>query len=337
MSPVSLVITTPVRIPLRLAVALLLLFALPALDAVTVADADASSKGNLATARAVARPAIDLVLTKRLGGVLVGGQDSSYTLTVDNLGPEDATNVVFSDPLPAGLSLRKVSSSQGSCGQGPDGVSCALGTLSVGVEVQIVLTVLTDPSFGGPEITNVATVTGDGTELDLSNNSAQVTARFSVPPALAPAPAPAPAPPPVSGSGGVLGAKIRASLTKRATTKRVRPGQSFGYRITYRNLGPGTVTRVRVCDKLPKGLAFVSASTGGRLKAGSVCWTIKRLMAERTRTFSLRVRLSADQRPGKLRNVARANGLDSVTTTGASTIVVKRARTSRRRPAGVTG
>jgi uncharacterized repeat protein (TIGR01451 family) len=95
----------------------------------------------------------------------------AYRLIVTNAGPAAATNVQVTDNLPAGVTFGSVTTSQGMCnGNGP--VNCSIGSLAVGATATITITVT--PSSQG-QIVNSATVSGSETEVDSSNNTADVT------------------------------------------------------------------------------------------------------------------------------------------------------------------
>ena len=55
----------------------------------------------------------------------------TYTITVSNAGPSDATGVSLTDTFPAGFSRGTVTPSQGTCTGSPS-FSCALGTIAAG-------------------------------------------------------------------------------------------------------------------------------------------------------------------------------------------------------------
>jgi len=100
------------------------------------------------------------------------GLDLTYTLTVTNNGPEEAKGVVVSDPLPAGVNLVSVKSSQGTC---TGAVSCDLGSLAIGATAQVTI-VINPTKAAGATLTNTATVssvTGDGNKAN--NSSTAVT------------------------------------------------------------------------------------------------------------------------------------------------------------------
>src|SRR5205823_1216513 len=108
------------------------------------------------------------------------GHKFAYTITVTNNGPDDATGVTVTDPLPD-VRFESVDSSQGKCSRTPpsqnkpnDGtVKCSLGGLANGASatVTIVMTASGKPAT----LTNTATVSGDQTDPNPANNSATVT------------------------------------------------------------------------------------------------------------------------------------------------------------------
>ena len=100
------------------------------------------------------------------------GNSFIYVLAVRNLGPSTATGVTVTDRLPAGVTFRKVVSSNGTCTQANGTVSCALGTLKKGRTAWV--TIKVTASAAG-RITNPATVSGDQPDPHMGNNSSSVT------------------------------------------------------------------------------------------------------------------------------------------------------------------
>jgi len=104
----------------------------------------------------------------------VGGQ-LTYTATVTDLGPADATSVVFTDTLPAGATF--VSASPSNCALSGATVTCTFDRLAAdpnasnhGVSVAIVVS----PSTSGT-VVDTAGVTAAQVDLDPSNNTASFT------------------------------------------------------------------------------------------------------------------------------------------------------------------
>lgn len=102
------------------------------------------------------------------------GATFSYTFQVKDNGPWSVGDVAFSDPLPAQVSFVGVSTDNGSaCTQTAGMVSCDLGGLAVGQQVQLVITVVAP--MAPSTFTNTATVTPNVSDTQPSNNSVGVT------------------------------------------------------------------------------------------------------------------------------------------------------------------
>ena len=177
-------------------------------------------------------PPADLFLTMSDAPdpVTVGASNLTYTITVTNNGPADATNVTVSDPLPAGVSFVSATPTQGSC-SGTATVNCSLGNLANGASA--VITIVVQPSSAGP-ISNTATATADSPDADESNNSAISTTTAQ--------------------------ASSDLFLTMSDSPDPVNVGDNLTYTLTATNNGPTPATGVTVTDTLPAGVSFVSAT-----------------------------------------------------------------------------
>ena len=175
----------------------------------------------------------DLMLTKSgPANAVVGGQ-ISYALTVTNNGPSDMTNVVVSDPLPAGTTLPSSTPSQGTCNAV---VICTLGNLAIGSSATI--TIVVKATTVGT-VTNTASVAATEFDRDLSNNSMTATTNVS-------------------------GVCDRA-VTKTVTPSSVQSGGTVSVALTVKNVGTAPCAPVagkNVADAAPAGLTFVPPVTG---------------------------------------------------------------------------
>lgn len=134
----------------------------------------------------------DLKITKTAGAssVNVGGS-LAYTITVENLGPETATGVTVTDPLPSGVKYASATTTAGSCALQGQKLICSLGTLETGAAAKVssaTITLNVTAQKAG-SVTNTATVSGDQGDPVAANNQASVTTKI-----VEKAPTPTPTP-----------------------------------------------------------------------------------------------------------------------------------------------
>lgn len=165
---------------------------------------------------------------------VIAGQSLIYTVTVDNLGPVDAVNVVVNSSLVENLMLRGMSVATSGCTEDPNGApDCNLGNLAVGNQAQYTISVPIDPaSLGG--IDNTATISSDTLDLEAGNNVAAISTEIV--------------------------ASADLSLTKVDDMDPIDAGQTLTYTITVTNNGPSLASGIVVTDTLPAGVSLVSTS-----------------------------------------------------------------------------
>jgi uncharacterized repeat protein (TIGR01451 family) len=115
------------------------------------------------------------------------GLDLTYTVTVSNGGPDDATNVVLTDPLPTGASFVSAMSSQGTCSQASGTVTCDLGILAASASATATI-VVRPTAAGGSPISNTASVTSAAVDPNPGDNSATASTTVNLPMLLGPSP-----------------------------------------------------------------------------------------------------------------------------------------------------
>ena len=105
-------------------------------------------------------------------------------MTVKNEGPSDAKGVTVVDPLPAGTSYLKSTSSQGKAANTPRArLTCELGALADKASATITITAKVTAAPG--PLTNTATVSGEETDPEPENNKSSATTTVLEPPSIA--------------------------------------------------------------------------------------------------------------------------------------------------------
>ncbi|MCT7951391.1 DUF11 domain-containing protein, partial [Ancylothrix sp. C2] len=161
------------------------------------------------------------------------GDTISYTLTLRNSGPSNATGVQVTDRLPAGLTFVSASGSYD-----PATGVWTVGTVTNGGTAT--LTIQARKTAEG-QVSNTAQVTAsDVPDPDsvVNNNNPSEDDQASV----------------------TLPQDI-ADLSLRKTSDNLNPtlGTTFTYTVTVRNSGPATATGVQVLEQVPVGLTLVSS------------------------------------------------------------------------------
>ena len=129
--------------------------------------------------------AADLAITKADNPDPVAvGSVLTYTIGVQNLGPEVATDVKVTDELPKGVDFVSAISTAGKCAHKGKRVTCDLGQLNpatVSYAVAPIVTISVIPRKTGV-ISNTASVKGEQKDPVASNNKATVTTTVVGPP-----------------------------------------------------------------------------------------------------------------------------------------------------------
>jgi uncharacterized repeat protein (TIGR01451 family) len=131
------------------------------------------------------------------------GQPLTYTLTLANAGPADATGVTATATLPAAATLDTAGSTAGTCAQSGGALTCSIGALQAGASATVTLRVTPTQAV---ELDAAATVSGDQADPLPANNS--VTARTTAQLATRASPTLTAEP-----AGGTLGAPIADLVT----------------------------------------------------------------------------------------------------------------------------
>lgn len=171
----------------------------------------------------------------RMGsGSVAAGEIVTYTIRVENPGPVPVAGVTLDDPAPEGMVF--VPDATQPCGAG---FPCDLGTLAPGgsrsVNAKFRVNAAVSCDGPGTQITNVATVSASGVDLECPASAVFV-----------------PAPP--CEDGHLECTKTGPSLAKA--------GDLLTYSVEVTNTGSRAVSNVVLSDQTPAGLKFVEASCG---------------------------------------------------------------------------
>lgn len=242
--------------------------------------------------------AIAIVKTDTPDPVMVGS-NLTYTLTVTNLGPGAAPNVVVTDLLPATVTLV----SAPGCTAVGQTLTCALGTLTPGtVRTQ---TIVVRPTAPGP-IVNIASAEGTNTNVALAAAETLVLAATTV------------------------------TITKTASANPAFVGGTLTFTIPVTNTGTSPATNVVLTDLLPAGVTFVSANAPCALGPDNLLTcTLGTIPAGATTTVSIQVRPNV---AGPITNTATAVGTNFPTVTAVTvTQVILAADVAVTKTAAATG
>lgn len=195
--------------------------------------------------------------------------NATFTLTVRNSGPDGATGVEVTVPIPTGLTFQNSTPSTGSynastgiwtVGAIPNG-----GTATLALVTQVVAigpTTLTAEISKSDQFDPDSTP-GNGVSTEDDQASATVSAQA-------------------------------ADLSLTMTASNLKPGinQEIFLTLTINNAGPSTATGVRVGLPLPAGVSFVSAAPGQGSFSNNV-WTVGSLAAGASSNLTVRVKMNA--------------------------------------------
>ncbi|MER6911238.1 hypothetical protein ABT354_06155 [Streptomyces sp. NPDC000594] len=225
-------------------------------------------------------------MTELLQQLVDGDGIFEYRVTVTNHGPSQAVDVTVTDQLPEALVFE--SSPDGCTAQGRRITCGPLARLAVGESHswRLIVRLADDYQGDGSDITNVVAVSSPTEDPDPGNNTATTTGL------------------PVTPGEGTADLALTMRAVLPAGQTRVRPGETYAYRITVRNHGPATARRVRVTDPLPDEVRFLSSPEGCTASGQDVgCPVVDRLAVNGTLTYTLTVRvrqpLTPENTPGQ--------------------------------------
>lgn len=203
---------------------------------VTSSTSDPDWGNNHVSTAVPAGPSADLQLSKTASPASAAPGDTvTYTVTVRNAGPSNASGVELADSLPSGLENATVAPADACTVAGAD-VSCTPGSIASGGSFTATVTATIDPAFTGSRLSNAAGVVSTTIDPELSNNTATANVEVEAPAA-------------------------DLAVTKTTDTDPVVAGEPIRYTVTVSNDGPGEAVDATLSDPLPAELSDARANT----------------------------------------------------------------------------
>jgi large repetitive protein len=246
---------------------------------VTTTTPDNASGNNSSNVNTTVNAQADVAIVKNGPPAAAAGSNIGYTITVSNNGPSTASNVSWTDTLPANTTFVSETQNTGpafTCTTGAT-VTCSIATLAPAATATFTLVVQVSPSaVNGSTITNTATVTTTTTDNTPGNNSSMTSAT-------------------VAATADLAVTKNGPSSTPSNTT--------IVYDISVTNHGPADAANATLTDTLPTGTTFVSINqTSGPTftcsGTGPVTCTIATFPSGATASFQLTLNVPPSAQSG---------------------------------------
>lgn len=217
-------------------------------DTVTVNAANDFFAGdNTATTTDVVATAIqaDLALSTAASPVAVfAGNNITYTQTVTNNGPAAASNVSFTEAIPANTTFVSVGAPAGWSCVVTASVTCTNPSVSAGSSADIIIAVNVGPAVVAASITANSSVSSATSDPALSNNSTTVVTSVSV--------------------------ACDLTVTNSGAPNPVAAGSNITYTQTVTNAGPSNCSTATLSEPTPANTTFVSVAV---VTSGGGTWT----------------------------------------------------------------
>lgn len=203
------------------------------------------------------------------------GAPFSYIITVTNKGPDDATNIVVTDGLPATVT---VDSSDPEAGTNYAAGTWSIPSLANGATATLTLHVYSNAGTMGTDINNTATITdSDQGDSSTVNNSSSATCH-------------------------IIAADLHVEKSALPTSQ--KEGENVTFTIDVTNEGPDDATNVTLSDLIPANTTYVSDNGAGAYDDATGVWTIGTILVDDTKSLELTVNITPNVGTEEVTNVA---------------------------------
>ncbi|TXK52846.1 DUF11 domain-containing protein [Pontibacter qinzhouensis] len=267
---------------------------------------DENANNNTASNTITVTPSADVAVTNVVSNATPNQNGSiTYTIQATNNGPNNATNVILSGALPAGLNFTGFTASLGTVTLAGSTGTWTVGTIQPNTTQTLTLTAT-------PTATGVINLTLAQTHTEFDNNAANNSATSTI----------------------TVGATADVAVTNTVSAPAdLEDGYTTNETVTYtvevKNNGPSAATNVVVTDKLPANLTFLeSTATTGSYVAASGIWTVGTLANGASATLTIKATINesavitttATQTHTEFDNVAGNNSASNTITSGSGVI-----------------
>jgi uncharacterized repeat protein (TIGR01451 family) len=186
---------------------------------------DPDESNNTATATTTVSATSDLAVDKQAPEQVAQNEEFTYTVTVENNGPNEAEGVTLTDELPDGVTPSGPLPGDCTYDEASNTITCDIGTLADGASAERQFQVTADSSG---DKTNTATVESQSDDPNAQNDSDSATTEVDP----------------------------DADLVVRKSDSQdpVLAGEDFTYTLTVENNGPDSAEGVTLTDRLPDGV-----------------------------------------------------------------------------------
>ncbi len=180
----------------------------------------------------------------------------TYTLTIKNIGANSVTSIVVEDTLPAGVEFISADGTFWKCNAK---IKCDFqkGFLKAGDTTSDIVIKVKVPSKAKNTLTNIATVSSTGKEIDSSDNTSTEETKIATK------------------------AEVNLKITQTDSPDPIEADKELTYTLSIENIAKDDASVIQVEDTLPKDVEFISA-TGCSEKDNKVICDIKSLKAGTT-------------------------------------------------------